>query len=190
MHRLVAGASDGEIVDHINRDRTDNRKSNLRITNTAGNAQNSVHLYGDVSLMGVGRSQGKYRARTSIAGRQALIGTFDDPIKAAQAYDAAVRKYHGEFAVTNESLGLIDAWRGKYGNQWETPCARATKSGVTGVTRTSCGTRWQAYIGAGRKRIHLGRFQTLDAAIAARKNAERAYRVTWRERYGIGEDAA
>jgi hypothetical protein len=44
MHRLVLGLEpgDGKIGDHINGDRLDNRRSNLRVVSAAGNAQNTL----------------------------------------------------------------------------------------------------------------------------------------------------
>lgn len=38
MHRVVMNAQPGEIVDHINHDRLDNRKANLRLVTKAQNA--------------------------------------------------------------------------------------------------------------------------------------------------------
>ena len=43
-----------------------------------------------------------------VVNRQPIhIGYFRDPIEGAKAYDEAALKYFGEFAVTNESLGLL-----------------------------------------------------------------------------------
>lgn len=43
MHRFILGIrpEDGGVVDHINRNGLDNRRSNLRVTNKSGNALNS-----------------------------------------------------------------------------------------------------------------------------------------------------
>lgn len=121
MHNVVLNDCAG-IPDHHNRDKCDNRKSNLRVTDKCGNAQNSKHVYGELRLKGVGiNKNGSYRARISCGGRQVNIGWFRCPVMAAEAYDRAAREFHGEFALTNESLGLINDWRQQHGNQKRLP---------------------------------------------------------------------
>jgi hypothetical protein len=46
------------------------------------------------------------------------------------------------------------------------------KSGVSGVSWHQASGRWRAYIGRGKDRRWLGRFKSLDDAVAARREAE------------------
>lgn len=48
-------------------------------------------------------------------------------------------------------------------------------SGRTGVTWCAKSKKWRADIGRNNKVVHLGRFDTLDAAIAIREQAEREH---------------
>ena len=108
MHRDVISAQPGQIVDHINGNKLDNRRDNLRLTDRAGNCRNKVHtknrkrgLFKGVYL---GRS-GKWEAKigTLRDGRKVSIhiGSFVLAEDAARAYDAAAREHFGEFAATN-----------------------------------------------------------------------------------------
>lgn len=48
-----------------------------------------------------------------------------------------------------------------------------SKSGVHGVVWSDKKRRWQAYITVNKRRSHLGYFNNMDSAVAARMNAER-----------------
>lgn len=103
MHRLVLGAVAGQEVDHINRDRLDNRRSNLRLASrwqqsgNTGIRSNNTSGFKGVSL----QRSGRWGAWIRIDGRSTALGTFGSPESAACAYDAAARAHFGEFANLN-----------------------------------------------------------------------------------------
>lgn len=54
LHRIIwvsanGAIPDGLMIDHINRDRVDNRLANLRLVDAKGNAQNRDHLTGELN---------------------------------------------------------------------------------------------------------------------------------------------
>lgn len=104
MHRIVANAPKGLIVDHINHNGLDNRRSNLRLCTTTQNQRNSRPRPGSSSkYKGVCwcKSSKKFRARIYINRKSVDIGYFTDEIAAAKAYDRKARELFGEFAYLN-----------------------------------------------------------------------------------------
>lgn len=102
FHRLVIGASPEQMVDHINGNSLDNRRSNLRIATAAENSRNALPRHGYSSrFKGVGWHKGAWRARIRVNHRHICVGRFSDEVEAAFAYDIASLKYHGEYGCRN-----------------------------------------------------------------------------------------
>jgi hypothetical protein len=105
MHRVIMGAGEGEIVDHINHYGLDNRIANLRAATARQNMWNMRKRKCNCSskYKGVHRvkSKKKWRARITFNNRTILIGDFDREIDAAMAYDAKARELFGEYASLN-----------------------------------------------------------------------------------------
>jgi len=115
MHRMVTGARPRIIVDHINRDRLDNRKSNLRLVTAKENSYNSVHPSGASRYRGVNRAHTKserWEATISIKNKQVYLGILDSsifipPVPYFRTFSATVFSDRGFLAtVIGSSAGL------------------------------------------------------------------------------------
>jgi hypothetical protein len=101
MHRLIFDAKKGQAVDHINGDRSDNRRQNLRIASHAQNMQNrTVAKTNKTGFKGVyfDGARAKYRAEISAFGRRMRLGRFATAEQAREAYNLAALQLHKEFA--------------------------------------------------------------------------------------------
>lgn len=97
------------IVDHFDGINCNNRIDNLREADDSGNGANRHTITGTVPYRGVyfHSMRGRYAAQIKWRRSWKWLGLYDDPKDAARAYDAAAVELHGEFAVTNSSLGLL-----------------------------------------------------------------------------------
>lgn len=109
MHLMLLPPKDGFVVDHINRDRLDNRKCNLRYATLEQSSQNREvrHLnqlgYRGVFKMPIGPRTPRDRYQAIIRTRSGYqrFGPFDTAEEAALAYDKWARENFGQFAVLN-----------------------------------------------------------------------------------------
>jgi len=106
MHRLIMGKPESKCVDHINGDKTDNRRCNLRLCNKGQNLRNTPKRVGEYTSEYKGvhfdKSRKKWKAEITVDYKNKYLGRFDTPIEAAIAYNHAALIYFGEFAQLNK----------------------------------------------------------------------------------------
>ena len=104
MHRMVLDAPKGLIVDHIDHNGLNNRRSNLRLCTRKQNNYNKRPRKGCSSkYKGVSfcKKRNRFRVFINYNKKQYYIGVFKDEIEAAKAYDRKAREFFGEFAYLN-----------------------------------------------------------------------------------------
>jgi hypothetical protein len=114
MHRVILNAPEGVDVDHINGNRLDNRKSNLRPVTRSQNIRKArPHQTNTSGFKGVSwcSTRRKWRAQIYTGQRNLYLGEFRTPEQAARVYNEAAKKYFGEFAWINP---LPDSKSGQY----------------------------------------------------------------------------
>ena len=93
LHKYLV---DYDMIDHINRDKLDNRKCNLRPTNKSGNAINIDRgMYTGVHQV----PSGRYQAMICVNYKSIYLGTFDTKEEALYTRYLAEVKYFGDNRV-------------------------------------------------------------------------------------------
>lgn len=94
MHRLILGLQKGDpMIDHINHNGLDNRKSNLRLATNSLNQLNRLkHKKASSKIKGIYKhtTTDKYIARLCINGQRRHLGCFEIEESAFQAYSKAM----------------------------------------------------------------------------------------------------
>lgn len=103
MQEMVLQRIDGFLIDHINRIRNDNQKSNLRLVTATQNAINQGMKRSNTSgYKGVNLTvTGQWKAQIRIKGKLTYLGQYKFAEDAALAYNNAAQKHHKEFAYIN-----------------------------------------------------------------------------------------
>lgn len=95
MHREILGTRLDQEVDHINRNRLDNRRSNLRVLGHSANLHNRG-AYGSSGVAGVSwdKRKKKWRAEIGRNGKRAWLGYHDTKAAAEREYRLASAKIY------------------------------------------------------------------------------------------------
>ena len=111
MHNFILNTPKGYLVDHKDGDGLNNCKNNLRVTTLQKNAMNQRLSKANTSgFKGVYflKNYKKYRANIRFNKKLIYLGDYVKIEDAVGAYDNAAVKYFGEFAKTNQMLGLLN----------------------------------------------------------------------------------
>lgn len=113
MHRVLIAVPDDMVVDHINGDKLDNRKINLRVANKSQNELNNFKLYGTNVSGKTGVSWHEqnqmWRARIIVEGKRIEGGCFvvlEDAIRARLNLET---EYCGDFAPKRRQPSIQSA---------------------------------------------------------------------------------
>lgn len=101
LHRLLMGAKPGQDVDHINGNKMDNRRANLRLASRRQNAANSPARKGKFKGVHRHTQNGNWIAQMRYGGKTHHLGVFETELEAALAYDRKALEVHGQFARLN-----------------------------------------------------------------------------------------
>lgn len=105
MHRDIMECPRGYVVDHINMDKLDNRRENLRICTKSQNGMNRGLQTGCSSrFKGVCWHKNRHKWYSYICrdGKSLFLGSYDDEVSAAISYNNKAAELFGEFARLNK----------------------------------------------------------------------------------------
>lgn len=103
MHRIIANAPADRLTDHINGNKLDNRRVNLRFATNKENVRNGHKRKGSSRYKGVHyfKRERTWQASITVNYKTVHLGYFKDEDAAGRAYDQAAQQYFGEFARLN-----------------------------------------------------------------------------------------
>jgi len=101
IHKLLMNAPKGQVIDHINRDRLDNRLTNLRICTPKENSYNRSRPKNNEYKGVVKQSNGLWTAQLTKDGQVYKIPDIVDKKLAAETYDLMAEEMFGEYAGKN-----------------------------------------------------------------------------------------
>jgi hypothetical protein len=103
LHRMLIAINPGELVDHINRNRLDNRRSNLRHCTYSENSQNRRKIAKNTTsrYVGVTLKKGRWKASIMKDAKTISLGCYGSESEAALAYNVKALQLYGKNAYLN-----------------------------------------------------------------------------------------
>ena len=103
LHRIMFGKlNQGYVVDHINRNRLDNRRENLRICTSLQNSYNKSKPKNSIcKYKGVSKTGSTFKASVTMNGLKHEIKNIPTEKQAAEIYDMMAEELFGQYAAKN-----------------------------------------------------------------------------------------
>lgn len=109
MERIISRPlTDDEEVDHVDLNKLNNKRGNLRIASHPQNMKNNpITIRNTSGYKGVSWIERlkKYQVDITVDGERYYLGVFSDLEEAARAYNVAAKEHHKEFASLNSITG-------------------------------------------------------------------------------------
>lgn len=176
LHRLLIVLTEKNLyIDHINGDRFDNRRSNLRVCSRLENAKNRrVSKNSKCGFRGVNAKTDRdyFVAQIRVDKRYIYLGASYSMEDCARMYNYAARELHGKFAKYNNVFPLFPE---KYTLENILPITN--KSGYRGVHWCKTSNKWVVVISVNGKGKTIGRFKEMGDAIAKHKEVIKSISV-------------
>jgi hypothetical protein len=102
MHREIMNTPPGFETDHINGNKLDNRRSNLRIVTKSQNQWNRKKQSGSSKYKGVywNKANRRWHVQLQMNKKKIWLGYYETETEARKAYEAGVGKFFGRYART------------------------------------------------------------------------------------------
>lgn len=102
LHRVVSKTPEGLHTDHINGNKLDNRRSNLRVVTASQNHMNRRKdgrkgLTSKLKGAQYHKASGLWRSRIKVGDKHLSLGYFKTEMEAHTAYINAAKKYFGDY---------------------------------------------------------------------------------------------
>ena len=105
MHILIAGKISEKVTDHINGNKLDNRRENLRHVTLSQNSQNQKPIREGTSSRYKGvhwhKKTNKWISKICIEGKRYHLGCYENERDAAWVYNVWAESFFGEYARLN-----------------------------------------------------------------------------------------
>lgn len=178
LHRRILCTPEGFVTDHINGDKLDNRRSNLRVATPSQNQQNNRGRVADRKSRYKGivwlAKENKWAAGILIYGRYRRISRHIFQEDAARAYDSAALFYFREFARTNFPDAIpISIEELRHLRKKENRKGMASMYPFVHPAKTK--GRWAACVYINGKKRHIAQYSTQEAAARSHDSAALFY---------------